>query len=294
MGGLEEGELASKTALSAFFRALSDGMRSLDAVREANAAVMRVAKGRHMGTTLVAAILTGRELEVVSIGDSRAYLSDPLGLIQITRDHTLAEEASRSGLLSDLEVEEDDNRWGGALARYLGGNEEAEPDRFGPMEMVDNGWLVLSSDGMHGVLSADEIDAFLGEASDVESAAVGLVEKALMKGTQDNVSVALAYCPRATVGTSNETSADLDSSMAPGERRLEEDDPGEKASTAPSRNPFPFAPSPPPGRRSDAGRILIRHVKEVPGRGGSARRTRLLLVLVPVIVIALVLMNWIL
>jgi protein phosphatase len=195
MGGLEEGGLASKTALTALYRSLSDGADLKAAVRDANAAVNKQASGVTMGTTLVAAVLSGRQVEIVSVGDSRAYNSDLLGLIQITQDHTMAEEAARNGSLPFGQPEDESGRWAGALARYLGAGGEVEADWFGPLDLQEGGWLVLCSDGLHGVMSLDEIDAFLVEQTDAQKAAAGLVEAALERETGDNVSVALAHWP---------------------------------------------------------------------------------------------------
>ena len=195
MGGLEEGELASKTALGALYKSLLAGTDLLEAVREANAAVGREAGGRTMGTTLVAALISGRRAEIVNVGDSRAYQSDLLGLIQVTQDHTMAYEASRDGIIPMVGSEDESSPWGSALARYLGAGPEVEVDRFGPLDLLEGGWLLLCSDGLHGVMSLDEIDSFLVERADAQEAALGLVEAALEQKTGDNVSVALVHWP---------------------------------------------------------------------------------------------------
>jgi protein phosphatase len=198
MGGLEEGELASKTALEALFRSISDGASLADAVRDANAAVYEEAQGRPMGTTLVAAVVSGRQAEIVNVGDSRAYQSDPLGLIQVTRDHTMANEAEREGLPHVAGLAEDAGQWGNALARYLGEGPEVEVDRFGPLDFIEGGWILLCSDGLHGVFSADEMDEFLVGRKDAQEAAAELVAEALSRETGDNVSVALMHWPEAS------------------------------------------------------------------------------------------------
>jgi len=195
MGGLEEGEMASKTALGSLYKSLSDGAGLISAVQEANHAVEREAQGRAMGTTLVAAVVSGNKAEIVNVGDSRAYQSDLLGLIQVTQDHTMAYEAEQDGSLPFGGTEDDSGRWGSALARYLGAGKEVEVDRFGPLDLLEGGWLLLCSDGLHGVLSVDDIDSVLVEHSDAGEAAVGLVEGALARNTGDNVSVALFHWP---------------------------------------------------------------------------------------------------
>jgi len=199
MGGLEEGEKASKTALGSLYSSLMDGADLVDAVQAANAAVNREAQGQVTGTTLVAAVFSGKRVEIVNVGDSRAYNSDVLGLIQVTQDHTMAEEAAREGAFTFDTVEEGGaDRWAGALARFLGEGEEVKVDRFGPLDLLEGGWLVLCSDGVHGVMPLDEINRFLLGQTDAESAAIGLVEEALARKTGDNASVALAFWPDPT------------------------------------------------------------------------------------------------
>jgi len=195
MGGLEEGELASKVALSALYQGLLDGADLEHATHLANAEVYKKAEGRAMGSTLVAAVLSGHRADVVHVGDSRAYLSDLLGLVQVTQDHSMAAEALRDGSASVLDVSESSERWAGALARYLGAAETVRPDRHGPLDLVEGGWLLLCSDGLHSVLSLDELDEFLVGQVDAQAAAAGLVEEALARNTGDNVSVVLSHWP---------------------------------------------------------------------------------------------------
>ena len=194
MGGLAKGELAGKTALGALYRHLSEGAGLVAAMREANAAVFKESQSQELGTTLVAALLSGTQAEIANVGDSRAYHFDPLGLVQVTRDHTIGEEAAREGSVTEEELAS--MTWAEALSRYLGGKEEVEVDHFGPLEIQEGGWLLLCSDGLHKVVSADELERFLNGESDPKIAVERLVELALEKKTGDNVSVALVYCPK--------------------------------------------------------------------------------------------------
>jgi protein phosphatase len=258
MGGLEQGEVASKAALGALYQSLLAGTSLEEAVREANAAVIREARGEAVGTTLVAAVISGYQAEIVNVGDSRAYHSDLLGLIQVTKDHTMAEEAARDGSLGLNELDGKAGRWAGALARYLGAAETVEVDRFGPLDLLEGGWLLLCSDGLHGVMSLDEIDAFLMGHADAGKAAIGLVEEALERNTGDNVSVALAHWP--------------DPSAKPG-------------STDPSR-PRTSAWKPE--------RILIRSPRIKPRRGKLALAGLVFLVVIPLMIALVFFLDWIL
>jgi protein phosphatase len=202
MGGLTEGEKASKTALSTLFRSLSEGADLPGAVEDANLAVLREAPDKSIGTTVVAALLSGTRAEIVSVGDSRAYHMDPLGLVQVTRDHTMKEEAERTGAVPRGQM--DSTPWAKALARFVGNQESVVADRFGPLELQEGGWILLCSDGLHEVLSQGELEAILTEETAPDQAAVRLVETALERNTQDNVTAALVHRP---------------STRAPGRRR---------------------------------------------------------------------------
>ena len=194
MGGLADGERAGKTALAALYRSLSSGADLVRAVQEANAAVRRESKGNSTtGTTLVAAVLEGHRAEIVNVGDSRAYHLDPLGLLQITRDHTMGEEAARSGefIGGDLPP----NRWASALARFVGAEETVQAEVFAPLPLQKGDWLLLCSDGLHRVLGDRDMEARLKESKNPKQAAVTLVEAALARHAEDNVSVALVYLP---------------------------------------------------------------------------------------------------
>lgn len=196
MGGLAKGELASKTALGALYKHLSEGAGLVVAMMDANTAVYEEVEGQHLGTTVVAALLTGNVAEIANVGDSRAYHLDPLGLVQVTQDHTMGEEAVQDGMVTEGQLES--SPWAGALSRYLGAEEAVEVDYFGPFDILEGGWLLLCSDGLHRVFSTDEMEAVLSKELNPEEAARRLVKEALDRNTEDNVSVALVFRPGGT------------------------------------------------------------------------------------------------
>jgi protein phosphatase len=193
MGGLEAGDLASRTALRVLHEALKEGAGLVEAVEKANLAVFQEAQAEPMGTTLVAAVTSDRGIEIVNVGDSRAYHLDPLGFVQVTRDHTMAEEAARIG--PEMNGQAVSAAWAGSLARFLGEEGTVRVDRFPPLDLHEGGWLLLCSDGLHGVLSRDDMELLLLRETDPAAAAAHLVAAALERDTLDNVAVALIYRP---------------------------------------------------------------------------------------------------
>jgi protein phosphatase len=200
VGGHQQGEVASKTAIESLlssFPAAKRGeslpslMQSL--VQTANACVFEagVAAGIYgagMATTLVTCALRYDRAVVAHVGDSRCYLIRRGEIALLTRDHTIANEHVRLGLLSQDEVGEAETRH--VLSRSLGTalfvNVDIEDHQVLPGDV-----LVLCSDGLHGAVPASEIVALLGEGADLNRAAQRLVALANDRDGSDNVSAQL-------------------------------------------------------------------------------------------------------
>lgn len=200
VGGQARGEVASHAAvesLLAGFRAAAAGeMHSAllpRLVQSANAHVFETALaagpgGSSMATTLVACSLRFDRAVVAHVGDSRCYLIRRGGATLLTRDHTLANEQVRMGLLSAREAAEADTRH--VLSRCLGSelfvNVEA-----GDYQIFAGDVLVLCSDGLHGAVTATDIAGIVSDVSDLNRAAQQLVAVANERDGSDNISVQL-------------------------------------------------------------------------------------------------------
>lgn len=204
MGGLEAGAEASRRALEAIETGVRAGVGLEVSVHRAHQAVRLLAEHDEAGSTVVAALIDEHGVEVAHVGDSRAYQLGPMGLVPLTTDHTVASEAAVQGELASREVA--DSRWGRALSRSLG--------REGPFEVTTTmgtpisagGALILTSDGVHGVLGADEMERIAADAGDAGAAATALVEHALAHGAADNVS-AVVVARAASAATPAATAA---------------------------------------------------------------------------------------
>lgn len=198
MGGLEMGDVASRTALEALKSAMIRGEPLLRAVQAANRAVHDRAAGRKMGSTLVVAHAVGHRVTVANVGDSRAYRCTPLGIRRISIDHTHAEEARLTGAAGDVSAVA--GRWAHALTRSLGSKPDVEVDLFGPFDVDDGESILLCSDGVHGVMSDSRIEAWSQTLRDPEVAVQDLVSLALGAGSQDNTSAVVLHRPSKTLG----------------------------------------------------------------------------------------------
>lgn len=206
MGGLEHGADAATIAVSTFLgeyrRKLPEEPIPQALIRcsqRANDEVYKFAQRtgsvNRSGCTLVAVVVRGVELHCIHAGDSRAYVHNGQELEALTRDHSYAqvlERMARQGQMSADEVQEHPRR--DHLTSHLGRLEIPELDVMEPpRRLLPNDWILLCSDGLHGVLNDDEIAAELKGAS--QDAARRLIDRVLARAVpeQDNVTVLLFH-----------------------------------------------------------------------------------------------------
>ena len=200
MGGHAAGEVASRVAVEAVLTRWKEGTGGQPhqalraAVRDANAAVYDAAmekSRRGMGTTLTAMTLSGREVILAHIGDSRAYHVRGGHCTQLTSDHSRAAEMVRMKLITPEQASNHPAR--SMLTRSLGGEPAVQVDIIKqPIENHDV--LVLCSDGLWDLVSRAEIAEVCSGIGTPgfptpNEAAPHLVDLALKRGAPDNVSV---------------------------------------------------------------------------------------------------------
>lgn len=191
MGGHAAGDVASRLTMETLVEALEDGRGLEEAFGLANDRVREEVResGEKMGATLVAVLVEGDGWRVANVGDSRAYRVAADGIDQITEDHSFAAEAVERG----VDPEEIRNSpYRDALTRAVGIEDELEVDVFGPFDAEPGTVVLLCSDGLNKTLSDGEIRRILLGCGDPEEAARTLPSRALERGSDDNISVALA------------------------------------------------------------------------------------------------------
>jgi serine/threonine protein phosphatase PrpC len=207
-------ERASRVAARAARDALGHFARSPDIAHEAAASAVGMAiRAAHLaicaqhvaepvaeppGTTIAVALVFRKRLTVGWVGDSRGYWLTSRGAEQLTHDHSWVNEAIARGEVKDADEVQ------GALAhtitKCLGPLEvgdvplEIEPD-VRSRDLAGPGLVMLCSDGLWNYApKPGDIAAVIRAASEetnaVEVARV-LVNYALARGGQDNVSVAV-------------------------------------------------------------------------------------------------------
>jgi len=194
VGGHDLGEVASHTAVESILQ----GFRSSVAGESHSAVLNRLvttantkvidkghSSGAAMATTIVACALRYDRATVAHVGDSRCYLLRRGQAVQLTRDHTVAGEQFRLGVLSASEFESAETRH--VLSRSLGSSLIVKVD-VGEHQVQAGDVLLLCSDGLHGSVSGSEMASILNGDVDLNTAAQRLVNLANQRDGSDNIS----------------------------------------------------------------------------------------------------------
>jgi protein phosphatase len=213
MGGHNAGEVASRMAvetISAFIQRSAvekeitwpwgldanltfDANRLKTAIRLANARVFQAADNREeltgMGTTVVAALVSGDAMTIGSAGDSRCYMVREGVLKQLTRDDSWVSAALGEGILNSDDVEHHPLR--NVITKAVGARDAIDLDVL-EHDLLPGDLVILCSDGLHGMVGDPEISRILlASPGSLEEASARLVDAANEAGGRDNVTVVL-------------------------------------------------------------------------------------------------------
>jgi protein phosphatase len=200
MGGARAGECASRLAVETVVETMlfardRDSQALLAAMEEANRRVIEAARSdpnlEGMGTTLVAALETGDELAIASVGDSRAYFLDDRGLRPITDDQTWVNEVGRPLGLDEQSLRNHPMRH--VLTMAIGAGAPLTVNCYG-VPLAARSMVLLCSDGLHGVVEQSRLEEILRPTRDgapLEECCHLLVESAKAAGGPDYVTVIL-------------------------------------------------------------------------------------------------------
>ena len=137
-----------------------------------------------MGTTLVAALIRGKKVTVVNVGDSRAYGIDRSGIQQITKDHSLVQMMVDRGELTP----EVSKTYPGKnfITRAIGTEPIVMCDVFN--RTVSRGdYLLLCSDGLSNMMDDQEILFEVVHGVNKQHCCKRLLNIAKNRGAPDNV-----------------------------------------------------------------------------------------------------------
>jgi serine/threonine protein phosphatase PrpC len=196
MGGAQAGEHASKLAVETLADVIGNEQSGAEmlarAFQEANNRVMSAAATdsslEGMGTTLVAALESGPEVLIASVGDSRAYVYQGGQLIVITEDQTWVHEVGRRLGIDEISLRTHPMRH--VLTMAIGVSPELRVHSYA-LKPQPGDQILLSSDGLHGVVDESLISAALAGNGDLESKCRHLIEAARQAGGPDNITAVL-------------------------------------------------------------------------------------------------------
>ncbi len=163
------------------------------AVQLANRRVFRASESRDdytgMGSTVVAALIEDDRLAFAAVGDSRVYAYTDAGVTQLTTDDTwVATMLARDPEADAASLATHPMRH--VLTNAIGAREETEVE-LGERTLGNGEVLLLCSDGLYGGLDDATLADIMGSGVAVAMAAQQLLDAALERGGNDNITALL-------------------------------------------------------------------------------------------------------
>ena len=203
MGGANAGNVASRFAAQSFIESAGDALSgTLDetarqnlltqALKQANETVFSLAgrqpEFRGMGTTLVAALVRGLRVQIVNIGDSRAYHLGADGIRCVTVDHSLVELMVQRGELTHEQAKNHPSK--NLITRAVDTEKQVAADVFS-LTAEPGDCLLLCSDGLSNQMADQEILFEVVHGAQKADCCQRLLDIAKSRGAPDNVTSVL-------------------------------------------------------------------------------------------------------
>lgn len=206
MGGVSNGKVGGQVAAERAFAAMGRELKknltkaattdeARDAVRRAlvaaNAETIELSKDpdlKNCGTTIVLALFRQRHdgVLIAGVGDSRIYRVKDAAIEQLTVDHSLAQALVDNKTITPAEAK--NHKFRNVLWKYLGSKEVGDNPEVKHIPLRTGERLLLCTDGLHGVVSDNQILDKMKQIRDVQQCADALCKLAIASGSRDNVS----------------------------------------------------------------------------------------------------------
>jgi len=202
MGGANGGNVASSLAvdqisaqiLSSYHDGMTDNsIKNLmtSAIYNANLTIHKKSliddELSGMGTTVVAAIISGGIAHVAHAGDSRAYLITADNIVQLTIDHSMVQQMVNNGDITEQQAKKHPQK--NIITRALGVEPSIQID-YCENEFSLDSKLLICTDGLTNYVDAEQIFT-LSKEMDANGLSDKLVELAKDCGGSDNITVAI-------------------------------------------------------------------------------------------------------
>ena len=201
MGGYAGGEVASRSAIKTLAQLLPVLNNSeLDpqsrddlyqtSIAEMDLAIRKIADEKSeldgMGTTLTSFALFDNQIQLLHVGDSRAYRIRGKKITRLSHDHTVVQELIDQGRITQEEANDHPQR--SFLTQALMGKRNIEAPLLSfPIEVGDI--YLVCSDGLTVVVDEGKIASAFSEDEDLQAAVNSLVDLTYKKDAPDNVTV---------------------------------------------------------------------------------------------------------
>lgn len=143
-----------------------------------------------MGATFTSVAITPEAVDLIQVGDSRAYLIRNVKIYQITKDQSLVQQLIDSGQITPEEAE--NHALKNVILQALGAQNEVYPV---PARLIPHrdDLLLLCSDGLSNKLPPEDLlRVVLDNNNDLKTASEILVKEANERGGEDNITLVLA------------------------------------------------------------------------------------------------------
>ena len=203
MGGKKDGDIAAMTGVATLsdfseelqkIRTYDDASYTADRVLStANNRIIKRSKklGREMGSTIAMMIVTSKFIYACNLGDSEIYHKNRYGMERLSKPQTYVQELVDRGAISQSQANVSFAR--NQLSKYLGmENTKALKPNECCVEIRTGDIMLICSDGVTDALQGHSIYASLNSSRPVKEIADTIVQKALRKGSGDNITVVIA------------------------------------------------------------------------------------------------------
>lgn len=211
MGGLSEGELASKEVITAYcnwfdtsfaamaasgafdMNTITTEWRTLALAENSKLSIYGIHKNAGLGTTLSAVLLYQGQYLIIHVGDSRIYEMTGAGVRQMTEDQSVVAREIAAGRLTPEEALRDPRR--SILLQCIGASATVEPAFYQGIAEPETSYLICS-DGFCHEISQEEMLEQLGPRACVNPTVmrqncIHLTDLVKQRNEQDNISLIL-------------------------------------------------------------------------------------------------------
>lgn len=202
MGGAKGGKYAAELATDHIEKVFTEELGTvltqkevrpflLHSINAANAKVYSAAQENDaltgMGTTIVSVIVKDGYAHFAHVGDSRIYFYQNNSLELATKDHSMVQELVEHGTITENEATNHPHK--NLITRALGVSRDVSAD-YAKTKVFANDIILLCSDGLTNCVNSKEIANILNDVPFFDCPQE-LINKALVNGGQDNITVVL-------------------------------------------------------------------------------------------------------